>query len=1071
MPAIYLTPAALGFLSQFILALLIAGYFVTRLLMRRANRSAHWLLLTGFFICIALLTFLLFAESALPLHQRLHPLFLQTPALALGIVLLLQFAYRFPEPRRNKWEPLLVLALSLVYLGYEAVFAVTRFVQLAEGEIIYRINWADLPIAAGLLWAPIVLVRQSLAASARQVRQDGTGAENASGLRFLWRPQGRAARAALALALIYLLPFGISLLNILRSLYQISPEFLQIGRAVGIMATLGLFVVIYLNYLPETTSFMVRLVGVTLTVVLAALGAVGWLITPAYAAAYQPVFPDQHTLRFTPNQTGGYDISLAPLHFERELGADLHLSNQYIVGESLEPGSGGYAARLDFVFLFFGKTYDKVFVNNDGAIALGSNLDSFFSYSLSYGSNIPFLFPLLLDLNPEAGGGVFVRQEPERLIVTWLRQPAFYHPEDIYTFQAILYADGIFEFRYDGLPDALTYQPADESAAVPWVIGATPGEPPQAPQIVDLGQLASGGIISGGQQGMVQDYYLDFRQHLDTLLHPLFYLMIGVSLFVLLVFPLMFWVNLGRPLASLLAGVRRANAGDLQTAIPIHYPDEIGFLTDHFNRSVARLRDVLAGLEARVAERTADLSRVNKQLHREIDQREAAQAQVLQQQRALVAAEEREHMSRELHDGLGQVMGYINVQSQAVQAMLAEGQMDAARANLQQMTQAAQEAHADIRNYILGLRQPALAPGDLRQSIETHVRQFAESSGVKATFSYPPNPPRAPFTPAVEEQVLRIVQEALSNVRKHAHATHAEVLFNFTDDQAQVIISDDGVGFQVPESQSDGHFGLSIIRERAAQVGGHLEIRSTPGHGTKVLLTLPCAAASPDQQAIMGDIRALLVDDHPLFLDGLRTLLVARGINVIGLAHDGLEAQQQARALRPNLILMDLQMPRCGGLEAVRAIKAEMPQVKIVMLTVSDSEDDLFEAVKSGASGYLTKNLDVNEMVDLLAGVVAGEASLPPAMVTRLVQDMASSATHPDKVDSVGIPADLTPRQWEILKLVAAGMTYKEVGARLYLSVDGVKYHMGQILDRLHMANREQAIAYARRIESGKQGG
>ena len=171
-------------------------------------------------------------------------------------------------------------------------------------------------------------------------------------------------------------------------------------------------------------------------------------------------------------------------------------------------------------------------------------------------------------------------------------------------------------------------------------------------------------------------------------------------------------------------------------------------------------------------------------------------------------------------------------------------------------------------------------------------------------------------------------------------------------------------------------------------------------------------------------------------------------------------------------------MPRCNGVEATRAIKAQLPEIKIVMLTVSEDANNLFEAIKAGAAGYLLKSLDAGEFVKLLAGVMRGEAPLPPTLAARLVAEFADPrpsgenpplvppASHPPLVppgrEEGGAPADLTPRQWEILQLVAGGMTYKEVGAALHLSEDGVKYHMGRILDLLHLANRGQAIAFAR---------
>jgi len=126
-------------------------------------------------------------------------------------------------------------------------------------------------------------------------------------------------------------------------------------------------------------------------------------------------------------------------------------------------------------------------------------------------------------------------------------------------------------------------------------------------------------------------------------------------------------------------------------------------------------------------------------------------------------------------------------------------------------------------------------------------------------------------------------------------------------------------------------------------------------------------------------LRVLLVDDHPLFLEGIRNLLVSEGIEVVGMAHDGLAALAAARRTRPDVILMDIEMPRCDGVAATRLIKAEMPECKIVMLTMSDDEQDLFEAVKSGASGYLVKRLDAAEFFAYLTELQAGHPPFRPA--------------------------------------------------------------------------------------------
>ena len=212
-------------------------------------------------------------------------------------------------------------------------------------------------------------------------------------------------------------------------------------------------------------------------------------------------------------------------------------------------------------------------------------------------------------------------------------------------------------------------------------------------------------------------------------------------------------------------------------------------------------------------------------------------------------------------------------------------------------------------------------------------------------------------------------------------------------------------------------------------------------------------------------MKVLLVEDHLLFLEALQNLLAARGIEVAGTARDGLDALDRARALRPDVILMDIGMPRCDGLAATRAIKAELPDVKIVMLTVSAEDEDLFEAIKSGASGYLLKSLDAGQFFELLSDLERGEVALSNGMAARVLEEFARQTGRAEPATGVGEEdtPGLTPRQREVLTLVARGLKYKEVGAALCLSESTIKYHMGEILERLHLRNRAQAIAYAAR--------
>ncbi len=210
-------------------------------------------------------------------------------------------------------------------------------------------------------------------------------------------------------------------------------------------------------------------------------------------------------------------------------------------------------------------------------------------------------------------------------------------------------------------------------------------------------------------------------------------------------------------------------------------------------------------------------------------------------------------------------------------------------------------------------------------------------------------------------------------------------------------------------------------------------------------------------------MKLLLADDHPLFVDGLRNLLVLRGFDVVGVAADGLEALDKARALHPDVVLMDICMPRLDGLAAMRMIKAELPDIRIVMLTMSADDDSVFEAVKNGASGYLLKTQNTKEFFALLADLARGEAALSPGLASRILREFGRQASVVEEITNKTSRAMLSSREVQVLTLVAQGLTYKEVAAKLFLAERTIKYHMGEIVDRLHLQNRAEAIDYARR--------
>ncbi|MCZ7574262.1 MAG: PAS domain S-box protein [Ardenticatenaceae bacterium] len=231
-------------------------------------------------------------------------------------------------------------------------------------------------------------------------------------------------------------------------------------------------------------------------------------------------------------------------------------------------------------------------------------------------------------------------------------------------------------------------------------------------------------------------------------------------------------------------------------------------------------------------------------ISRDISEHKRLEAEISRQRQSLAVYEERERIAREMHDGLAQVLGYVNTKAQAVRRFLAVGKTEEAQAHLLQLEEAAREVYGDVREAILGLRTTVSSETGLIRTLEEYLRRFEQQSGIRAQLLITDRRAVEGFSPLVEVQLIRVVQESLTNVNKHAQASEVRIQFEWSDGCTRITIEDNGGGFNpdLPPRADWPQFGLQTMRERTEGIGGSLEVHSTPGAGTRICVTLPFEA-------------------------------------------------------------------------------------------------------------------------------------------------------------------------------------------------------------------------------------
>jgi two-component system NarL family response regulator len=441
----------------------------------------------------------------------------------------------------------------------------------------------------------------------------------------------------------------------------------------------------------------------------------------------------------------------------------------------------------------------------------------------------------------------------------------------------------------------------------------------------------------------------------------------------------------------------------------------------------------------------------------------------------LVALRERERRAHELHETLGQAFDYMFTQASVTRDFLSSGRLSLAASCVSHLIDIVRTTKADVQAFKRDTKaQPTLSSSDVATSgllpaLQQHLQWLEAVYELRIEQQIDSQVATHVLTPLVEARLLRIVQEALDNVRKHAGVTTARVCCAAHAVGLEITVVDEGCGFDLTHShdmsangQRTQGYGFCSMRGYAEELGGALRIETAPGAGTRVIVYVPLHSPSDARLALL---RVLLMGDNRLFLHGLEHILLAQGVQVISAVRGESAALEQARAFRPDIVLMDIDTLRDGGVDAIRLLQIECPNAQIVMLVASEDDDVLFEAMKSGAVGYLCKTAEPADISAALIGLTQGEAPLSPRLAMRLLLEVVQrdNAAVPTVTPSDARSAGLSARQRAVLTLVAEGYTYKEVGRQLGYSESTIKYYMGGIIKQLQMKNRAAVVAYARR--------
>ena len=415
---------------------------------------------------------------------------------------------------------------------------------------------------------------------------------------------------------------------------------------------------------------------------------------------------------------------------------------------------------------------------------------------------------------------------------------------------------------------------------------------------------------------------------------------------------------------------------------------------------------------------------------------------------------ERQRISRELHDSTVQNLTAMVHMAELCSKLV---DMDPIRCKLElnKMIKNLREIIDDTRKMIYNLRPMSFDDIGLDITIERTLDKLEATGTKKIHFVVEGTPYQ--LKPIIGITLLRIIQEACSNAICHANPTLIHVLLRYEQGGITVIVEDDGTGFDVhilderPRDDNSG-FGMSMMKERVYLLSGSIQIDSKIGVGTKIIVKVPIS----NKEEFYMAVKVMITDDHSLIREGLKQLLELEGdFQVIAEACDGIDCMEKLKEQIPDVLLLDINMPRMNGLEVLQNIKDEKIDVKILVLTVHNEVEYLLKAVDIGINGYLLKDSESSELKKAILSVVDGEDYIQPSLIPVLNAKMIDRDMDSEKIEK------LTKRELEVLKLLAVGMYNKGVADELHISERTVKNHVSSIFKKIDVSDRTQAAVFA----------